>query len=473
VTRAPAQQRVARASALADPLPLTSSLKAGDFDAPYNSRTYTPRMTQNVFVLGLDELNHASLKAMPDADRYTFHQLLTREELQEGEVSVPDLLDSARHQLDEFDGTVDAIVGYWDFPVTMMVTILCKERGLKSASLEAVVTCEHKYWSRLEQQKVIDEHPPFALLDLGAEDPVLPEGLSYPVWIKPIKSASSEGAHYVENQEQLKAAVLLERDEVDRMGGPFNDILNMLDLPPEIAEVGGSACLVEEEARGNQVTVEGYSHDDEVEIYGVIDSITYPDLPSFIRYEYPSSRIPQHIQNYMADVSRRVIAAVGLRNSTFNIEYFWDPDSEKLNLLEVNARHSQSHAPLFTLVDGIPNHAFMVDLALGRNPRNLARGQGPFETAGKWFLRRFTDGVVRRVPTPEEIAELEAAIPGTSINVTVTEGERLSEAEGEDSFSYVLAEIFLGARDETELASRYERCVEALTFEIEDRTEGA
>src|SRR5690606_40175031 len=63
-----------------------------------------------------------------------------------------------------------------------------------------------------------------------------------------------------------------------------------LDLPPEIAEVGGSACLVEQEATGNQVTVEGYSHDDGIEIYGVIDSITHPDAPSFLRYEYPSPR---------------------------------------------------------------------------------------------------------------------------------------------------------------------------------------
>src|SRR5690554_6380344 len=99
------------------------------------------------------------------------------------------------------------------------------------------------------------------------------------------------------------------------MGGPFHDILNMLDLPPEIVEVGGSACLVEQEATGNQVTVEGYSHDDGIEIYGVIDSITRPDAPSFLRYEYPSPRVPQHIQNYMADVSRRVIGAIGLTNS--------------------------------------------------------------------------------------------------------------------------------------------------------------
>lgn len=429
-------------------------------------------MLTNIFVLGLDDLNRDALVAMPDADHFRFHQLLTREELQEGTSSVPELLERARRDLDAFDGSIDAIVGYWDFPVTMMVAILCHERGLTGASLESVVKCEHKYWSRLVQQEVIDEYPAFALLDLDDDRPSLPEGLSYPVWIKPIKSASSEGAHYIEDEEQLASAVALEREEVGRMGGAFNDILSMLELPPRIASIGGSACLVEEAATGMQVTVEGVSRDDDVEVYGVIDSVTYPDSPSFLRYQYPSVQVPQHIQNYMVDVSRRVIGAMGLTNSTFNIEYFWDRENEKLSLLEVNARHSQAHAQLFTLVDGIPNHAFMVDLALGRPPRDLPRRQGTFKTAGKWFLRRFSDGIVTRVPTREEIANLEADIPGTVVSLTVAEGDRLSDAMGEDSFSYVLAEIFLGARNEVELTNEYERCLQALRFTIENVEEG-
>jgi len=428
---------------------------------------------RNIFVLGLDEANRSVLEGMPDAQHYTFHQLLTRNELQQGVVSVPDLLDRARNHLDAFEGSVDAIVGYWDFPVTMMVAVLCRERGLPSASLEAIVKCEHKYWSRLKQREAIDELPGFALLDLSDEEAVLPGGLEYPVWIKPIKSASSEGAHHVENDEQLKTAMALERDQVGRMGGPFNDILDMLDLPPEIAQIGADTCLVEEEALGSQVTVEGYADDGEVEIYGVVDSITYPGTSSFLRYEYPSSRVPQHIQNYMADVSRRVIAAVGLEHSTFNIEYFWDPEAESLKLLEINARHSQSHALLFEMVDGIPNHAFMVDLALGRDPRALPRRQGTFATAGKWLMRTFSDGVVDRVPSADEIAELEKQIRGVvAVELAVTTGQRLSDGEGEDSYSYLLAEVFLGARNGVEIERLWERCVNALHFDIAPVEEG-
>ena len=79
--------------------------------------------------------------------------------------------------------TVDAVVGYWDFPVTSMMPILCREFGLPSASLEAILKCEHKYWSRLEQQAALPEAvPAFGIAD--KENPTLPDGLEYPVWLK-------------------------------------------------------------------------------------------------------------------------------------------------------------------------------------------------------------------------------------------------------------------------------------------------
>lgn len=96
-------------------------------------------MHRNIFVIGLDDVNLATLRDLPGADRYRFHQLLTVEELQHGDdIPFDDLLDEATRQLEEFDEQVDAVVGYWDFPVSSMVPILCARLGLRSASLEAV-----------------------------------------------------------------------------------------------------------------------------------------------------------------------------------------------------------------------------------------------------------------------------------------------------------------------------------------------
>lgn len=428
-------------------------------------------MSRNVFVLGLDDLNLEALRQVPGADEYTFHQLLTFEQLQGGTVSVPRLLEQAEHQLQSFEGTIDAIVGYWDFPVTVMVPILCERYGLPSADLKAIAACEHKYWSRLEQQKVIEEYPGFGLIDLDDPQASLPQHMSYPAWIKPIKSTSSEGAYRIEDDAELQAALEEERQIVGRLGGTFNDVLAMIDLPEEIADVGGSACMVEEEASGDMLTVEGFSTEDRVEIYGIIDSHTYEGTSSFLRYQYPS-KLPQDVQRKIADVSRRVITGIGLRHSTFNIEYFWDPSTDRLNLLEINPRHSQSHAQLFQLVDGRPNHSCMLDLALGREPQPPAE-QGRFNTAATWFLRRFADGVVRRVPTAEEIRNIEQKLPGTTIQIEVEPGHRLSEGIAEDSYSFVLAEIFTAGVDEQEMTDTYHQVIDALHFEFEDQPEGA
>ena len=103
-------------------------------------------MPANVFVLGLDEVNLDSLRHLPHLAPYRFHSLLSVEELTESdEMNLEDLLGRAQRQLESFDGRVDAIIGYWDFPVSSMVPILCQRLGLYSAPLDAVVKCEHKY----------------------------------------------------------------------------------------------------------------------------------------------------------------------------------------------------------------------------------------------------------------------------------------------------------------------------------------
>ncbi|MGH3976650.1 MAG: hypothetical protein ACRDS9_25520 [Pseudonocardiaceae bacterium] len=55
--------------------------------------------------------------------------------------------------------------------------------------------------------------------------------------------------------------------------------------------------------------------------------------------------------------------------------------------------------------------------------------------------------------------------------MTAHEGDRLSELLGQDSYSYILANIYVGAQGEAELVEKYQRCVQALPFEIDDEEE--
>lgn len=259
-------------------------------------------MATDVFVLALDEHNEQILRDLPDAEQYRFHSLLSRSELFGEEIPLCDLLDKAADQLEAFEGSVDAIIGFWDFPVSSMVPILCRRFGrLCCASLEAVVKCEHKYWSRLEQQKVIDEYPRFGLADPERDtDP--PEGVNYPMWVKPVKSASSALAFAVANQQEFQDALVQIRDGIGRIGAPFETVLDYLELPSEIASVGGQVCLAEEAVGGRQLTFEGYRYRGETHTLGVVDSITHKDSSSFVRYQYPAS-IPDRVAERMANIS--------------------------------------------------------------------------------------------------------------------------------------------------------------------------
>ena len=424
-------------------------------------------MTENVFVLGLDAHNAQILHGLPDAQRYRFLPLLADGELVGESIDLPALLDAAQRQVEAFvasEGPVHALMAFWDFPVSTMAPILCERLGLRWATTEAVVKCEHKYWSRLEQAKVIDEIPGFGLLDMNA--PALPAGLTYPVWVKPIRSASSQLAFRADDPQQLATAAAAIRGGIRRVGDAFGTVLDLLDLPPELAGLGGSACLVEEAATGRQVTVEGYSYRNEVHVYGIVDSVHVPGGTSFLRYQYPST-IPGPVAERMIELTRRVIRRIGYDGVTFNVEYFWDAEHDALTLLEINPRHSQSHAELFAWVDGVANHHHMLELALGRDPRPPHR-QGPHAVAAKWFVRRSTDGVVRRVPTAPEIAQIERAVGACVVEVTAKPGERLSHRRDQDSYSFSIANVYLGGADEDDLVTKYEQVVAALPYEIDD-----
>lgn len=421
-------------------------------------------MITTIFVVGLDEENQRVLDRLPWAGTYEFRGLLSPEELQHGEIDFQALLKTAQHQLDAFDGDIAAIVTYWDFPAATLVPILCARYGLPSLSLEAVLKCEHKYWSRLEQREVIDELPNFGIVDLDVEKAVPPGGVGFPMWLKPVKSFSSQLAFKARDEVEFAGAVAEIRAGVGRVGEPFGYVLDQVQLPPEIARVGGAACLAEEALHGVQAAVEGYVYHGEVVVYGALDSINYAGSSSFLRHQYPSQLGEEPVRR-MREVAERVMKRIGYDNGTFSIEFFCDPESGQVALLEINPRHSQSHAELFEFVDGVANHEIMVRLGLGQDPGRRPR-KGKYQIAGKWYLRRFEDGLVTRVPTREEIAAIQERIDGTQISIVPEAGQRLSELPEQDSYSFELAQLFVAAHTEHEMTQKYQACVDALPFEF-------
>lgn len=423
---------------------------------------------KNVFVVGLDDFNRQKLERLPHAADCDFHAALDIADIRGVDrFDMQQLIDKATSAVLGSGVQPDAVVAYYDFPATDLVPILAERCGLRGPTLAAVLKCEHKYWSRLEQQKTAAAHiPRFFAFDPFDERSYSRIPLVPPYWIKPIKSFRSFLAFRINDERDYRRALPQLRSKISYVSDPFNYLFQQFSLPYEIGRMRES-CIAESVLSGSMCTVEGYVFRGDVVIYGVVDSVREQDRSSFSRYEYPSS-LPQEVQFRMADISRRVISGIGLDDSPFNIEFFWDQTFNAIGLLEINPRISQAHGDLFEKVHGVPHHSIMLDVALGRKPTPLEY-TGPFQRAAHFMLRTFSDGVVKAVPSADDIERVVAELPGTEVQVKVKPGDRLGQLHGQDSYSFELAVIYLGGRDQRELLERYQRCLELLPFELDSR----
>lgn len=428
---------------------------------------------KDIFVLGLDPFHQAMLEAAPSAEGVALHPLLTLDEIRTGDaIHVREPLERAAREIEAFEGSVDGIIGYWDFPVNVMSSMLCERFGLPTASFDKVMRCEHKAWSRMIQQEAAPEAvPPFEVVDPFGADPVGGLRLALPCWIKPVIGYQSALGFLVRTPGELERALSEIRAGIGRIAEPLNWLLERCDCPEEAGGRNGAACIAEGLIRGRQCTVEGYVHEGEVTVYGVVDSIRYPGVSSFQSYRYPPL-LPERIRDRVTETTARVMEKTGLLERGFNVEYFWDETDDRIWLLEINTRPSQSHADLFDKVDGCTNESILIDLALGRAPR-LPHREGAYGAAGKFFVRRFEDATVTAAPTPEEIESIQRDHPGTRIEVKVAPGQRLSETPDRDSYSYELAWIHAGAEDHAALDRIFEDCAGRLRFGFEQAEDGS
>jgi len=424
----------------------------------------------NIFVLGLDDFHRAQLETLGGPEEYRFHELYSHSQVKPGDGSefpVAELLEGAIAKLEAFDGPVDAIVGFWDFPVSTMLPLLRAPWKLPSPTFEAVLKCEHKYWSRLEQRNAVPEYTPaFCTVDPFADDVAAQVRLDYPFWLKPIKAASSYLGFMVRNRHELEQAMAITRRGISRFGNPFNYLMQYADLPPGIAPFGGNHCIAEAIISADcQCTLEGYVHAGEVVVYGIVDSHRSGLNPSsFTRYQYPTT-LPEAVQTRMIEGAGRFLRHIGYDDSPFNMEFFWDSAADDLWLLEVNTRISKSHAPLFKFVDGMYHHKVMVDTALGRRP-DFPHRRGEHRCAAKFMWRVGTNAVVTRVPSEDEIQQLKRKVPELQVQFHVRKGMRLSDLADQDSYTYEVAVLFLGADSERELQEKYAFCQESLHLHL-------
>lgn len=428
----------------------------------------TPNGQKNVFILGLNDFQLSELKTIRDVEMYAFHGLLDYDTVVRPKAyySFNALLEQARRELEAFSGSVDAIIPHWDFPTSVLAPVLCKEYGIPAPALESVFKCEHKYWSRIEQQKAIPLCIPrfnrFDPFDDRALDDI---GISYPFWIKPVKSFSSQLGFRIYHNDDFLQAIDRIRNGIGRIGKAFDEALKLTSMPDEIRASTGNSCIAEEIIHGVQAAPEGSMFRGEFNVHGIFDMEKDSTGRSFDRLTYPSA-LPEQVQQRMINACEQFLRHIGFDNGCFNAEFMWDQQRDKLQLIEVNPRISQSHSDLFTKVDGMSNHAVAINVARGLRPAMPFR-EGRFRIAAKCLIPHQEDAIISRVPDEEELRLIRQRFPDTHVRLDVEPGMRLSETPDQDSYRYALGAIYIGAEDRDQLLQIYEDCLAALKFEFQ------
>ncbi|MEK6478507.1 ATP-grasp domain-containing protein [Catalinimonas sp. 4WD22] len=420
---------------------------------------------KNILIIGYNEFNLEELNTIENAEIYHFIPLFKSGIQKSEDIQIEKLVNEAREELEKDDTPIDAIISFFDFPFTLIAFLLCEEYGLKGPTLVQGLKCEHKYWSRQEQQKAIPENiPAFDAVNPFEPTPFEELNVHAPFWIKPVKAFSSQLGFKIEGESDYENCMPTFREEIGRLAEPFNYFLERAGLPEDIRQVDGNYCLAEGLIGGHQCTISGYVYDHEVYNYGLIDSVRYPDSPSFFYYLLPST-LPAQVQKRMVEITRKVMQQIGFNNSAFNIEYFYDEEDDQIYLLEINPRMSQSHSDMYGKTRGHSNHQVLVKLALGKKP-HFKELEGKYAYAAKFQYRVFEDGVVESIPDKKKIRQIEEQYDDTIIKIDVQEGQRLSELPLQDSFSYALGAVMTGAQTKKALLEKYHHIIETIDIKI-------
>lgn len=428
-------------------------------------------MVKHIHIIGLDDLYLDELRTIRNASEYEFHGLIPYPMIvNPPSYRMEDIMAAARRQLDSAPG-VDAIIGHWDFPTTSLLPILRRQYGLPSPTLESVLICENKSWTRQAMREAVPEcTPAFQPIDPFTPDPWENLELEFPFWLKPNVAFSSYLGFYIDSEDRLRAAIERMRRGIGRFAEPFDFIMNYVEDREALPRIGtGGTCVAEAIISGDLCTLEGYVQNGRVEVYGVIDSLRGPNQVSFFSYQIPS-HLPSGVQERMIDCAERILKHIGLNETPFNMEFFWNRETDRIWLLEINPRISKSHCPLFRMTAGASHHEVAVDVALGRRP-DFPRQDGPFRMAAKFMPRTYQDATVTRVPTPQDIEAARRVFPELVVHSHVAEGMQLRDLAAQDSYSFEIADVFLGGETEDEMHAKFRETMKMLDFRFSEEVQ--
>lgn len=348
----------------------------------------------------------------------------------------------------------------------LCAALVAEQMGWPGTPVNAILACQHKLYARQVLQRVAPEaNTPFAPLPTRyGED--IPAGLPYPAYVKPIKAAFSVLARQVQNRDELQAHTRFAAWElwvIRHLVEPFEKLVRQ-----RLPQAGSShRLMLEGPVKAAQYCLDGYVYKGQLHTLGVVDSVMYPGTDCFMRFDYPG-HLPESVQTQAADIASRFLQAVGFDHGLFNMEFFYDADSEKLTVIEFNPRMASQFADLYERVDGINLHAIAFHLAHGEDPsveltqRKRVKDRG---AASSFVFRSFSPEQPVRFPSEQQMQQFQARFPDALLFTFPKDRVQIAR-DFKWLRSYRYGILHLGAKNASELRRVCETACETLTWPL-------
>lgn len=293
----------------------------------------------------------------------------------------------------------------------LAAALVAEALGLPGARPEAILAAQHKLYARQVLQQVAPEaNLGFAALDVAYGDDI-PHGLEYPRFVKPVKAAFSVLARAVLSHTELQAHTRFGRRElwvIRRLVEPFERVCR-----ERLPQAGTAHRMMLEEPvppDTPQYNLDGWAWNGQVHALGVVDAVMYPRTQAFMRWDLPGT-LPPATAARALEVARRFLQAIGFTHGFFNMEFFHDPVSDRLAVIEFNPRLASQFSDLYLRVQGVDPHAMAVAMAQGQDPATVPRQAPLGGAAASLVYRAFQPEAVPPQPTDAQRARLRAEFP--------------------------------------------------------------
>jgi hypothetical protein len=326
----------------------------------------------------------------------------------------------------KYGGKIDGVFSSNEQFGTLAAALIAERLGLPGQKPEAILGTQHKYEARRSLFKFAPELcPEFSVIPYTVT-PDQASKLKYPLFVKPVKATFSVLAKRCDSAAELLEHLTFkpwEKHIIKRLIEPHNQALKKF---PQF-EVGARNLVVEAPLKGLQINVDCVIQNGVIRVLGIIDEVMYPGTMAFMRFDYPS-RLPEDVQQKVRLASEKVLRGYDLKDGLFNLEFFYDADSDdrQLALIEINPRLAAQLALFYRWVDGVDVYELGFDMVCkGIEVRPQTTYESIGGAAASFVWRSFDETSCPKIPDLDDMAWLKATYPEARLEVYAKQGGSL------------------------------------------------